>query len=160
MRLERGTEVSASDQNVSAERTSATDHASGIGGNTVEVRVAAEATQLAVLRAVVGDLAMRADFDVDAIADLRLAVDEACSSLVRLAEPAGTLVCRFQASANEIAIAAEVTSVDSSGPNEDTLSWRVLDALADSLTTSVDPSPNQDGHVVRIDLSKARAVGG
>ncbi|WP_237710434.1 ATP-binding protein [Saccharopolyspora spinosa] len=64
--------------------------------NLVEVRIAAEAAQLAVMRAVVGDLAMRADYDVDSIADLRLAVDEACSSLVRLAAPEATLVCRFR----------------------------------------------------------------
>ena len=127
--------------------------------NVVEVRVAAEPTQLAVMRAVIGDLAMRADFDVDSIADLRLAVDEACSSLVRLAAPAAALVCRFRTLGEALAVTAEVVSDDAFGPRKDTFSWRVLSALADSVSTSVESDPAADGsHLVRIELTKGRTA--
>jgi serine/threonine-protein kinase RsbW len=127
--------------------------------NSVEVRVAAEPAQLSVLRAVIGDLAMRADFDIDSIADLRLAVDEACSALIRLAVPDSTLVCRFHSAEHTLAIAAEVPTKDATGPRTDTFSWRVLSALTDSVTTSIESAgPTGDGHVVRIDLTKGRTI--
>ncbi|GAA2813375.1 ATP-binding protein [Saccharopolyspora taberi] len=129
--------------------------------DVVEVRVAAEPAQLAVMRAVVGDLAMRADFDVDSIADLRLAVDEACSSLVRLAAPSASLVCRFRTLEGGLSMSAEVLSGDAFGPRKDTFSWRVLSALADSVSTSVQSDAGSNGsHLVRIELTKGRTAHG
>ncbi|GAA2346946.1 anti-sigma regulatory factor [Saccharopolyspora halophila] len=126
--------------------------------NQVEVRVPADATQLAVMRAVVGDLAMRADYDVDTIADLRLAVDEACSSLVRLAAEEATLVCRFLSGSDQLSVAAEVRSTDAFGPRKDTFSWRVLSALADAVSTSVESDPANGSNLVRIELTKGKQV--
>ena len=125
--------------------------------SVVEVRVAAEASQLSVLRAVTGDLAMRADFDVDSIADLRLAVDEACSTLVRLAAGSAPLVCRFAGQDHELTVSASVRSDSAQAPRQDTFSWRVLSALTDTVSTSVQPDADTDGaHVVRIELTKGR----
>jgi serine/threonine-protein kinase RsbW len=155
--MKRGVDVSASQ----ADRPSSdgTRVEESTVRDSVEVRVAAEPTQLSVLRAVVGDLAMRADFDIDSIADLRLAVDEACSSLIRLAAPAAMLVCRFHTVADGLAVEAEVASSDASGPRTDTFSWRVLSALTASVTTSVESAGTSgDGHVVRIDLTKGRTI--
>lgn len=127
--------------------------------NQVEVRVPADPAQLAVMRAVVGDLAMRADYDVDTIADLRLAVDEACSSLVQLAAPQATLVCRFDSGADRLSVSAEVVSTDAAGPRTNTFSWRVLSALADTVSTSVESDPAANGsHLVRIELTKGKQV--
>jgi serine/threonine-protein kinase RsbW len=159
MELERGVDVSTSYTDRSTRDGVQTEEPTVTSG--VEVRVAAEATQLSVMRAVIGDLAMRADFDVDSIADLRLAVDEACSSLVRLAAPSAQLICRFHALADGLAVEAEVISGDASGPRTDTFSWRVLSALTDSVTTSVKSTgASGDGHVVRIDLTKGRTIHG
>lgn len=165
MRPKRGVEVSASHEHgfpaaaqpVAADvmREDRAPHAEGT--NVVEVRVPAEADQLAVVRAVVGDLAMRADFDVDSIADIRLAVDEACSSLVRLAAKAATLVCRFHSDSAEITVVVEVGSDERSEPRKDTFSWRVLSALADSVSTSVEAGGDSAGsNLVRIELTKGR----
>lgn len=127
--------------------------------NLVEVRVAADPAQLAVMRAVAGDLAMRADYDVDSIADLRLAVDEACTTLIRLAAPAASLVCRFRTGDDRLSMTAEVLSDDAFGPRKDTFSWRVLSALADVVSTSVEPDPAANGsHLVRIELTKGRTA--
>ncbi|GAB3297307.1 ATP-binding protein [Parasphingorhabdus pacifica] len=129
----------------------------GEGTNVVEVRVPADPSQLAVMRAVAGDLAMRADFDVDSIADIRLAVDEACSSLVRLASRTASLVCRYHADSAGLTVTSEVLSGEHSGPRKDTFSWRVLSALTDSVSTSVEAVDGSvDSHLVRIELTKGR----
>ena len=58
----------------------------------VEFRVAARLENLAVLRTLIGAVATFEDLDFDAVADLRLAVDEACTRLIRSAAPDATLV--------------------------------------------------------------------
>lgn len=155
MSLERGVDVSASRPDRSQPEV---ERSGAPAASSVEVRVAAEPAQLAVMRAVVGDLAMRADFDVDSIADLRLAVDEACSSLVRLASPEASLTCRFRCENDDVSVSAEVRSAEASAPRKDTFSWRVLSALADTVTTSAEPAEDAGDNVVRIDLVKGRTV--
>lgn len=122
----------------------------------VEVRVAATPQHLSAIRAVAADLAMRADFDLDAIADLKLAVDEACSTLVMHAADGAQLSCAFRCTADEIRVRAVVPSADATPPRRDTFSWRVLSTLADFVAASV----SQDGApiTVRIDLVKKRTA--
>ena len=62
------------------------------GPSAVEVRVAAQLENLAVLRTLVGAVGTFSDLDVDAVADLRLAVDEACTRLIRSATANAVLV--------------------------------------------------------------------
>jgi len=103
------------------------------GDHQVELRVAADAVWLSAVRLLAGDLAARADFDVDAVADLRLAVDEACAELMRSALPGSTLTCRFAVCDDRITMTASVPveksrTVDTSG-----FGWRVLRTLADDV---------------------------
>src|SRR3954465_1224836 len=78
------------------------------GMSTVEVRTAASAALIPTIRAVASDLAARADFDLDAISDLRMAVDEACAALVDVAAPDSGLRCRFRIADDSIRVTAEV----------------------------------------------------
>ena len=69
-----------------------TDDESRRGGQqrssaAVELRVAAKLENLAVLRTLVGAVGTFSDLDFDAVADLRLAVDEACTRLISSATP-------------------------------------------------------------------------
>ena len=57
----------------------------GRRADRLELRVPTTATQLPAVRAMAGDLAMRMDYDLDAVEDLRLAVDEACATLAAIA---------------------------------------------------------------------------
>ena len=59
---------------------------------SVELRVAATLENLAVLRTLVAAIGTFEDLDFDAVADLRLAVDEACTRLIRSAVPDATLL--------------------------------------------------------------------
>src|SRR5437899_664751 len=66
-----GTEVT-----VSEHEPSTTTSEKPLSGADVEVRIAATPAHLSVLRAVAADLAMRADFTLDAIPDLKMAADD------------------------------------------------------------------------------------
>ncbi|WP_235921463.1 ATP-binding protein [Lentzea tibetensis] len=124
----------------------------------VELRMSADAKQLAVVRTVAADIAMRQDFDLDSIEDLKLAVDETCSTLITLAAPKVVLSCRFVvAQDGAIHVFAQVPSNGSAPPDRESFGWRVLTALVDSVTTWVEPATTGDGHVVHIDLVKRSA---
>src|SRR3954462_4185143 len=94
------------------------------GMSTVEVRTSATAALIPTIRAVASDLAARADFDLDAISDLRMAVDEACATLVDLAAPATSLLCTFPVRNDHIEVYAQVTA-DQPGTevSTDTFGW-------------------------------------
>lgn len=125
--------------------------------NVIEIRVPAKPGPLAVMRAVAGDVAMRADFDVDSIADVRLAVEEACTTLAKIATPGAPLVCRFHTEGDRFVAVAEAISDSPSGPDTDTFSWRVLNTLADTVSTERIPDTDET-NLVRIELTKAQAV--
>ena len=104
------------------------------GMSTVEVRTSATAALIPTIRAVASDLAARADFDLDAISDLRMAVDEACATLVDVAAPSTMLQCTFLVHAEHIEVHAEVRAGAADAVvSTDTFGWRVLQTLADSV---------------------------
>jgi serine/threonine-protein kinase RsbW len=111
-----------------------TDPGGPDGASVVEVKTAATAALIPTIRAVASDLAARADFDLDAISDLRMAVDEACATLVDIAAPGSSLRCAFSVHDERIGVEAEV---DVAGPDmtvsTDTFGWRVLQTLADEV---------------------------
>ncbi|WP_312858151.1 ATP-binding protein [Pseudonocardia pini] len=119
-------------------------------GSVVEVRTSASAALIPTIRAVASDLAARADFDLDAISDLRMAVDEACATLVDVAAPGSSLHCEFTVLGEKIEVHARV---DTTGPEStvstDTFGWRVLQTLADEVELRVD-----GGRTVGIRLHK------
>lgn len=137
----------------------------GRGGErtaNVELRLAANVTWVPVARAVAAELAMRADFDLDAIADFRLAVDEACASMIQLAAPGSQLECRFQVDGDEIRVRVSVLSAHGDPLARGSFGWRLLTALTDGADASVAPLPvGPCGHELRLDLLKRRtpAVG-
>lgn len=103
------------------------------GSSTVEVRTAASPALIPTVRAVASDLAARADFDLDAISDLRMAVDEACATLVGLAGDGSDLRCTFDVQGDRIAVAAEVRAAPGTDLPTDSFGWRVLQTLADKV---------------------------
>jgi serine/threonine-protein kinase RsbW len=127
------------------------------GGSVVEVRTSASAALIPTIRAVASDLAARADFDLDAISDLRMAVDEACATLVDVAAPDSALRCAFSVRGGVIEVEAQV---ETTGPeatvSTDTFGWRVLQTLADEveLRTEGGAGANGGGRTVGIRLNK------
>src|SRR5262249_17804728 len=97
--------------------------------------------------------------DFDAVADLRLAVDEVCTRLIRSATPDATLVVVVDPTDNELVIqaSAECDTHDVLSPGS--FSWHVLTSLADDVQTFHDDAePNESGSVFGISLTARRAA--
>ncbi|MDQ3765244.1 MAG: ATP-binding protein, partial [Actinomycetota bacterium] len=79
---------------------------------SIEVHTAASTVVIPVIRAVAADLAARAGFELDSVDDLRMAVDDACAMLVRIAAKGAMLCCRFTVRSEWIEVVAEVDVED------------------------------------------------
>ncbi len=105
------------------------------GPAAVELRIAATLENLAVLRTVVGAVGTFSDLDFDAVADLRLAVDEACTRLIRSATPDATLVVIVDPRDEVVVVEASTTCTTDDVVTEGSFSWHVLSSLTDDLRT-------------------------
>ncbi|RBY90460.1 ATP-binding protein [Blastococcus sp. TBT05-19] len=99
----------------------------------LELRVPTTATQLPAVRAMAGDLAMRMDYDLDAVEDLRLAVDEACATLSTIVEGDAPLTVVFETTRAGLHIDAWVPTADGTEVPTDGFGWAVLAALVDAV---------------------------
>ena len=141
-----------------------TDGGSRRGGDerspaAVELRVAAQLENLAVLRTVIGAVGTLSDLDFDTVADLRLAVDEACTRLIRSAAPDATLMVIVDPREDVVVVEASTNCDTYDVVAEGSFSWHVLSSLTDDLQTfhngHEDPGP--DGRVFGIALTTRRA---
>ncbi len=102
---------------------------------SIEMHTVASAIAIPTIRTVAADLAARADFDLDSIDDLRMAVDDACAKLVKAAAVDGTLRCRFTVLAERIEVAAEVEADHLVDPlPTGSFDRRVLESLVDEVS--------------------------
>ena len=123
----------------------------------VELRVQATLENLAVLRTLVAAIGTFEDLDFDAVADLRLAVDEACTRLIRSAVPESTLLVVVDPQPEALVVHASTTcdSTDILAPGS--FSWHVLSSLTDDVTTFSDGQSAGDGEVFGISMTTRRA---
>ena len=106
----------------------------------VELRVTPRPESLAVVRMLVGAIATFEDLDVDRVADLRLAIDELCTQLIRASTPDATLTVVIDPHDDDVTIRASTAcdSTDVLAPGS--FSWHVLTSLVDDVQTF------HDGH--------------
>ncbi|OBK38863.1 anti-sigma factor [Mycobacterium sp. 1245111.1] len=105
------------------------------GDRAIELRVAATLENLAVLRTLVGAVGAFEDLDFDAVADLRLAVDEVCTRLIRSAVPGATLEIVIDPHDDALRVEASTTCVNNDVVTPGSFSWHVLTSLADDVQT-------------------------
>ncbi|MDT5017349.1 MAG: hypothetical protein QOD39_3509 [Mycobacterium sp.] len=134
-----------------------TDNGQQRSGRSVEFRVAAKLENLAVLRTLVAAVGTFEDLDFDAVADLRLAVDEACTRLIRSAVPGSTLLLVVDPHDDAVVINASTTcqSPDILAPGS--FSWHVLSSLTDEVRTFSDGRGPEEGRVFGISMTARRA---
>ncbi|AOW93246.1 anti-sigma factor [Rhodococcus sp. WMMA185] len=122
----------------------------------VELRVRATPDQLSVLRALATTVAIHEDFDLDSIADIKLAMDEICTQLIVRATPDAVLVCRLQYldGTLRVAVSSTTTTLDSLG--ERSFAWHVLTALTDSIDLKQDPDPASSGFATTMEFTKVK----
>ena len=102
-------------------------------GERLELRVPTTATQLPAVRAMAADLALRMDYDLDAVEDLRLAVDEACATLSLIAASGSPLTVVFETTRAGLHIDAWVPTAEGTDVPRDGFGWAVLQTLADNV---------------------------
>ena len=117
-------------------------------GERLELKVPTTATQLPAVRAMAADLALRMDYDLDAVEDLRLAVDEACATLSQIAAPDAPLTVVFETSRSGLHIDAWVPTAQGADVPRDGFGWAVLATLVDAVEgrrSTQDAVPGGDG---------------
>jgi hypothetical protein len=130
-----------------------------VGDRTVEFRVAATVENLAVLRALVAAVATFEDLDFDAVSDLRLAVDEAATRLIRSSVAGSDLLVRVEPRDDALVVRASTTSEadDATIVAPGSFSWHVLSSLTDEVSTFTNGQSAGAGRVFGISLTARRA---
>lgn len=134
--------------------TSAPDDGGPKHRRTMVLQVKAEVSALSPLHLVAADLAARADFDLDTVQDLQLAVDEAAAELVALAAADAVLKCTFRLDVAQMEVTSSVPAKPGSILQQDSFGWRVLTTLVDEVRVTHEPDP--DTPVMSITLLKRR----
>lgn len=110
-----------------------TEGAPGAGARAVEIKVPARLENLATLRAVVAAIATLEDLDLDSVSDLRLAVDEACTALIRSSLEGADLVLVVDSRDDALHINASTTSGTGSAIAPGSFGWHVMSSLVDEV---------------------------
>jgi serine/threonine-protein kinase RsbW len=121
----------------------------------LELRVPTTATQLPAVRAMAGDLAIRMDYDLDAVEDLRLAVDEACATLSQIAAGDAPLTVIFETTRAGLHIEAWVPTADGVDVPRDGFGWAILATLVDNVDarrSTQDVVPGGNGSATPVGL--------
>ena len=79
------------------------------------------------------DLAIRMDYDLDAVEDLRLAVDEACATLAQIAAGDAPLTVIFETTRAGLHIEAWVPTAEGTDVPRDGFGWAILATLVDAV---------------------------
>ncbi len=102
-------------------------------GAPVEIRVAAQLTQLPIVRGLAETLVLLSDFTLDEVADVRLAVDEVCSTIIAIAGPDTLLTCQFLVGDSELQVRVDGVAAAQGMPDQRSFGWHVLRTLCDEV---------------------------
>ena len=127
----------------------------------VELRVAPRLESLAVVRMLVGAIATYEDLDVDAVADLRLAIDELCTQLIRSAAPDAMLTVIVDPHDDKVTVQAWAAGDGADVLTPGSFSWHVLTSLVDDVQTfRGEQESDGAGEVFGVTLTTRRADSG
>lgn len=105
----------------------------------VELRVCADLSQLPVLRAMAETITVLADFTLDDASDVKLAVDEVCSTLITDASSGAELVCLFHVIDDELHVRVWTETLTGRFPDEQSFGWHVLRTLTETISATHEP---------------------
>jgi serine/threonine-protein kinase RsbW len=98
----------------------------------VEIRMLASRERAPGLRFLAADMAMRQDYDLDVIDDLRLVVDEICAITLANATPDTVMTIRLLISPHRIEIGTSIPLRTAGEPVVGPLSLRIIELLSDT----------------------------
>jgi serine/threonine-protein kinase RsbW len=123
----------------------------------VEIGVAATVSQLPIVRGLAETLVLLSDFTLDEVADIRLAVDEACSTLIAIAAPGTTLQCRFAVGDKDLLVRVTGIAAAEGLPDQRSFGWHVLRTLTDEVDAGQDPyDPAISGYLTTVAFRRVR----
>jgi serine/threonine-protein kinase RsbW len=124
--------------------TAASGYRTGLSAlSTVVLSIPADRDQVVLVRSVAAHIGVRLGLSVAELADLRLAVDEACGVFLLSADFGGsgeTLDCRFEELPGHdggpatLAVTVSAPVSRTLGPDVDDIGWIMLGALVDELS--------------------------
>ncbi|ACU76016.1 putative anti-sigma regulatory factor, serine/threonine protein kinase [Catenulispora acidiphila DSM 44928] len=139
------------------------DGEAGTEAETVVIQVPADADYLPIIRSASAHVATKLGCTLSEVADLRLAVDEACGLLLRHtvrdgdatdgANSVGDLVCRFILEGSSLRAVLSRQARNVASPQSDEFGWTILSALVDDIVWRV------DGPTVHVEILKRRTGG-
>ena len=117
--------------------------------DTVELRIPAKAEWVAVARLAVAAVASRSDFSLEDIEDIRLAIAEACTSVIRDVQPWEHIAIFCETEPNELVVSVrggKGTAIRADARSEQGLGILIIQSLMDSVEYQLE----RDGVVLRM----------
>lgn len=128
---------------------------------TIGVRVPASLEQLTMLRALAETVALIADFAIDEVTDIRLALDEVATSLIMDAVPGSDLDCEFSYEAGRMFVRVRATAASEGGIGESGFGWHIVRTLTESISSAQAPFDSaRSGYPTEVDFTWVRSADG
>lgn len=105
------------------------------GTTTIGVRIPAELEQLMMLRALAETVALIADFAIDEVTDIRLALDEVATALILDATPDTTIDCEFTYDSRRMFVHVAGVAASDGMVGKQSFGWHIVQTLTDTLST-------------------------
>ncbi|WP_245717107.1 ATP-binding protein [Nocardia mikamii] len=129
-------------------------------GSVVGVRVLAQARQLLMLRALAETVALMAEFALDEVTDIRVALDEIATALIERAVAGSSIECDFGYDGDRMSVAVTAVAVTPEALHRDGLGWHVLTSITDSLEATTAPFDSAAaGYPVTVEFRRLRRHG-
>ncbi len=120
-------------------------------------QTAARLDNLAMIRTVVAAAATFDDVNMDTVADLKLATDEACTRLIRASVPDAVLTIRLDFHSDRLGIVAFTHCLSGEVFPRDSFSWHVLNSLVHHVETFNEDDPVEGaGRIVGVTMTTGR----
>lgn len=117
----------------------------------------AQLEQLTMLRALAETVALIADFAIDEVTDIRLALDEVATSLILDAVPGSDLECEFTYGENQMFVHVASVAASESVVGQAGFGWHIVRTLTDSVAAVQAPFDGTvSGYPTAVDFSWVR----
>ncbi|MBF6175707.1 ATP-binding protein [Nocardia blacklockiae] len=125
--------------------------------SSVGIRVPAELNQLTMLRALAETVALIADFALDEVTDIRVALDEIATALIAEAVPGSEIDCEFAAADDAMTVRVTGVAEIEDALDENGFGWHVLQTITHTLSARTDDFDTaRSGYPVVVEFSRAR----
>lgn len=123
----------------------------------IGIRIPADLGQLTMLRALAETVALIADFALDEVTDIRVALDEVSTALIVAAAPGTTIECDFDYDAERMRVRVAAVAADSDALDETGFSWHVLETLTETIVAHRSPFDEAaGGYPTVVEFSRVR----